>query len=633
MSTHRPTVLLADDHPQTAAALRTLLEGPFDVVDCVADGEALVRAATRLSPDVIVSDIGMPRMDGIDAARHILAMNPDARVVLVTVQSDASVVERSLAEGVLGYVVKMVAGDELVPAVQAALRGQRHVSGIVGFREDGADWRGGAGGECKARRRLDQMSSMPWSIGPSTHPVSRFPPRGPLVASDRVGHGAAVDDGAERTGGAEALGRAQQEIAELKARLAIEQIHCRAALEHGADFEDMVGRTPAMLRLHDQIAQVSVTDSTVLVTGETGTGKELVAHAVHSRSRRRNGPLVTVNCGALSPTLVESELFGHERGAFTGATSTRIGRFELADRGTLFLDEVGELPEEMQVKLLRVLQTGEVERLGSTRTRRVDVRLIAATNRVLTDAVAQGRFRSDLYYRLHVFPIEVPPLRERREDIPLLVAYLAERKGKVVGKTIDCIPDAVMRRLMQYLLAGQRARARERHRTRDHLVPRWDAVARLGVRSRPGRRAPRADQRGGRKHRGRPSDPARRRARLHRQGLRRLRLANQGPGLGIRATGYEAEHALLPHEQARHRSHGHDAMSGKPRPRVRILTSAGSRCRLQPREAIRQCVLSRNYQHRRESEPWHGRGYTGVNRFADSGNLRPDTVHEGAHQS
>ena len=298
------------------------------------------------------------------------------------------------------------------------------------------------------------MSSMPWSIGPSTHPVSRFPPRGPLVASDRVGHGAAVDDGAERTGGAGALGRAQQEIAELKARLAIEQIHCRAALEHGADFEDMVGRTPAMLRLHDQIAQVSVTDSTVLVTGETGTGKELVAHAVHSRSRRRNGPLVTVNCGALSPTLVESELFGHERGAFTGATSTRIGRFELADRGTLFLDEVGELPEEMQVKLLRVLQTGEVERLGSTRTRRVDVRLIAATNRVLTDAVAQGRFRSDLYYRLHVFPIEVPPLRERREDIPLLVAYLAERKGKVVGKTIDCIPDAVMRRLMQYSWPG-----------------------------------------------------------------------------------------------------------------------------------------------------------------------------------
>ena len=287
------------------------------------------------------------------------------------------------------------------------------------------------------------MSSMPWSIGPSTHPVSRLPPRRPLVPGSP-----------ERKGVADALRLAQQEIEELKTRLAVEQSHCREALEHGPDYDDMVGRTPAMLRLHDQIAQVGVTDSTVLVAGETGTGKELVARAVHSRSRRRNGPLVTVNCGALSPTLVESELFGHERGAFTGATSPRIGRFELADRGTLFLDEVGELPEEIQVKLLRVLQTGEVERLGSTHTRRVDVRLIAATNRVLPEAVAQGRFRSDLYYRLHVFPIHVPPLRERREDIPLLVAYLAERKGKVVGKVIDCIPEPVMRRLMQYSWPG-----------------------------------------------------------------------------------------------------------------------------------------------------------------------------------
>ena len=293
------------------------------------------------------------------------------------------------------------------------------------------------------------MSSMPWSIGSST-----LPPRRPLLASDRIPRRVAVADSAAEIASEEALGRAHEEIAELKRRLAVEQIHFREALEHGPDFDDMVGRTPAMLGLHDQIAQVAGTDSTVLVTGETGTGKELVARAVHSRSRRRSGPLVTVNCGALSPTLVESELFGHERGAFTGATSVRIGRFELADRGTLFLDEVGELPEEIQVKLLRVLQTGEVERLGSTRTRRVDVRLIAATNRVLTDAVTHGRFRSDLYYRLHVFPIHVPPLRERREDIPLLVTYLAEKKSQVVGKTIDCIPDAVMRRLMQYSWPG-----------------------------------------------------------------------------------------------------------------------------------------------------------------------------------
>ena len=239
----------------------------------------------------------------------------------------------------------------------------------------------------------------------------------------------------------------------MKSRLADESNRYRDA-PNGTDFEDIIGRTPAMVRLHEQITQVAGTTSAVLVTGETGTGKELVARAVHRRSRRRDKPLVIVNCGALTQTLAESELFGHERGAFTGATSRRAGRFELAHRGTIFLDEVGELPEEIQVKLLRVLQTGEVERLGSTQTLRVDVRLIAATNRNLEEAVAAGRFRSDLYYRLHVFPIHVPPLRERHEDIALLVAYLAERKSEAVGKTIDRIPDAVMQRLLEYPWPG-----------------------------------------------------------------------------------------------------------------------------------------------------------------------------------
>jgi transcriptional regulator with GAF, ATPase, and Fis domain len=251
----------------------------------------------------------------------------------------------------------------------------------------------------------------------------------------------------------EALRRALAEIATLKSRLASES--ARTCDERNAtDFEDIVGRTPSIQQLLARIGQVAATNSAVLVTGETGTGKELVARAVHRQSRRRNRPLVIVNCAALAPTLVESELFGHERGAFTGATSRRAGRFELADRGTVFLDEVGELPEAIQVKLLRVLQTGEVERLGSSQVLRVDARLIAATNRNLEAEVAAGRFRADLYYRLNVFPLHVPPLRERREDLPLLIAYLADKKGKAVGKIVEGIPPEVMQGLLQYHWPG-----------------------------------------------------------------------------------------------------------------------------------------------------------------------------------
>jgi transcriptional regulator with GAF, ATPase, and Fis domain len=195
---------------------------------------------------------------------------------------------------------------------------------------------------------------------------------------------------------------------------------------------------------------VAVTSSTVLVAGETGTGKELVARAIHQRSKRGAKLFVAVNCAALPASLVESELFGHERGAFTGAVTRRLGRFEQADGGTLFLDEVGELPLETQAKLLRVLQSGEFERVGGNRSLRTDVRIIAATNRDLTQAVREGRFRSDLYHRLSVFPVHLPPLRERRDDIPLLTAYLVTRKARQLGRNIERIPNAILDRLASY---------------------------------------------------------------------------------------------------------------------------------------------------------------------------------------
>jgi formate hydrogenlyase transcriptional activator len=212
----------------------------------------------------------------------------------------------------------------------------------------------------------------------------------------------------------------------------------------------MVGRSRALLEMLQKVELVAPTDSTVLLYGETGTGKELVARALHNRSARKERPLVKVNCGAISAGLVESELFGHMKGAFTGALDRRIGRFELAHGGTIFLDEIGELPLETQVKLLRVLQEQEFEPVGSSRTVRVDVRVIAATNRDLEEAVRAGRFRSDLFYRLNVFPIQVPPLRERRSDIPLLVMFFLSRFAKKLGKKVEAVPQGIMDLLTAY---------------------------------------------------------------------------------------------------------------------------------------------------------------------------------------
>jgi transcriptional regulator with GAF, ATPase, and Fis domain len=224
------------------------------------------------------------------------------------------------------------------------------------------------------------------------------------------------------------------------------------AADHAGDA--IVGDGDAMRYVLFRAEQVAATSATVLLQGETGTGKELLARAIHQRSARRDRAFVTVNCAALPANLIESELFGRERGAFTGAHATQIGRFELAHRGTIFLDEIGEMPLELQPKLLRVLQDGQMERLGSPRTIDLDVRVIAATNRTLVDEVKESRFRRDLYYRLNVFPITVPTLRERREDLPALVRYLVARLSRALGKPIDVIPPEVIRVLEVYEWPG-----------------------------------------------------------------------------------------------------------------------------------------------------------------------------------
>jgi formate hydrogenlyase transcriptional activator len=258
----------------------------------------------------------------------------------------------------------------------------------------------------------------------------------------------------EREQAQEKLRLALAEVETLKNRLQAENVYLQEEIRTEHNFEEMVGNSPALLGLTQKLERVAGTDATVLICGETGTGKELIARALHSSGPRKQRPLVKVNCGAVPASLLESELFGHVKGAFTGAIDRRVGRFELADGGTLFLDEIGELPLDTQVKLLRVLQEQEFEPVGSSRTQRVDVRIIAATNRDLEQEVRAGRFRSDLFFRLNVVPLTVPPLRERSTDIPMLVAYFLSRFSKKFGRKIDGVTRETMARLVKYRWPG-----------------------------------------------------------------------------------------------------------------------------------------------------------------------------------
>jgi transcriptional regulator with GAF, ATPase, and Fis domain len=261
-------------------------------------------------------------------------------------------------------------------------------------------------------------------------------------------------DGAEHLETRAALESAVEELELLREQLYRENLALRDEVDRVSMFEEIVGTSPALQAALSRVVKVAATDSTVLITGETGTGKELVARAVHRRSDRSSRAFVSVNCAAIPRELISSELFGHEKGAFTGAAQQRLGRFELADGGTLFLDEVGELPAETQIALLRVLQEHEFERVGGTRPIHADVRLIAATNRDLQAAMSAGSFRTDLFYRLHVFPIEIPPLRERKKDIPLLVEYFIDRYARKAGKDIRRVDKQTLQLLQSYPWLG-----------------------------------------------------------------------------------------------------------------------------------------------------------------------------------
>lgn len=246
----------------------------------------------------------------------------------------------------------------------------------------------------------------------------------------------------------------ESKLEQLQEKLKAENILLKKDITRDYSFENIIGQGDTIKYVLYRVQQVAPTNTTVLIEGETGVGKQLFAYAIHTLSNRKDHPMFKVNCATLSPTLIESELFGHEKGAFTGADKTVKGRFEVADGGTLFLDEIGELPLNLQAKLLRAIQDGEFERLGSTHTRKVDVRIVAATNKVLKNEINEGRFRKDLYYRLSAYPITIPPLRERQEDIPLLVSHYVRKLSRDMGKGIESVPKQIMEKLINYYWPG-----------------------------------------------------------------------------------------------------------------------------------------------------------------------------------
>ena len=422
----RPTVLYVEDNPDLRRHVRDLLDAHYNVFLAVDGRDGLVKVR-RHRPDLILADQMMPHMSGRSLLRE-LRSDPEMRpipVVFLTARAGAESRVESLDAGADDYLTKPFDEGELLARVRNLLRAraqERELEKKAGDLEKANE---------QLQKEIDERKRAERALQESN-----------CLLEQRV---------AERTA---ELKEALEGVEKSKNRLHAENVYLRQEIKLTHNFEEIITQSKGFRKVLAGVEQVAGTAATVLILGETGTGKELVARAVHSLSARKERPLVKVNCAALPASLIESELFGHERGAFTGALGRKVGRFELADGGTVFLDEIGDLPLELQAKLLRVLQEGEFERLGGTCTLKADVRVIAATNRDLERAVERGDFREDLFYRLNVFPILCPPLRERREDIPLLVSHFVEKHSVRIGKKIEAVAPEVMEALQAYSWPG-----------------------------------------------------------------------------------------------------------------------------------------------------------------------------------
>ena len=510
------TLLLVDDNQDNLQVLYGILEPLGHRLLVARSGEDALKIAVRARPELILLDIMMPGMDGFEVCAHLLTdpHTSSTAVIFLSALDDTDSKIRGLQLGAVDYITKPFQAEEVIARVQthltvAQLReklaeqneqlasAKQHIleavaEGIYGLDVEGnitfanpaackltgysegdlvgnsihelhlyARWDGtpyhfietGIYHTLRSSEVCNSDSDVFWRSAGDHFPVAwNCAP----ILRDGVINGAvlAFQDISARKRQEAALKDALAEVEHLHDRLQAENQYLQQEVASGGGFDDIVGESDALRAVLAQIEQVAPTHSSVLIQGESGTGKEALARAIHDHSARRDRPLIKVNCGAITPNLIESELFGHEKGSFTGAVKQRQGYFELADGGTIFLDEIGELPLDAQVKLLRVLQEQEFNRIGSEEPIRVDVRIIAATNRDLADMVESGEFRMDLYYRLNVFPLSVPPLRERREDIPLLVKKFLRDQSRALGREFSRISEESLQLLEGYHWPG-----------------------------------------------------------------------------------------------------------------------------------------------------------------------------------
>ena len=400
------TILVVDDNLKNVQLMGSILSDIGYKIEFALDGEKALAWLTKKKFDLILLDIMMPGISGFDVCKKIRE-NPgfnDLPIIFLSAKTDKESILEGFDLGAHDYVSKPFDTKELLARVETHLE--------IRY----------------SRERLKNMNKI---LGQKV-----------LERTTQL----------ERAN--EDLTKALKKVKLLKNQLEEENISLLEELKLEHKFDYIIGGSSSMKKTLLMVEEVAPTETTVLIEGETGVGKELIARAIHNSSRRNKKPLIKVNCAALPSSLIESELFGYEKGAFTGAEKSQMGRFELADKGTIFLDEIGELPLELQVKILRVIQDGEFERLGSPVTRTVDIRIITATNRVLKKEIKEGRFREDLYFRLNVYPIMVGPLREKKDDIPVLVNYFVKKLSKRVGKEIEKIPERTMNILMNYSWPG-----------------------------------------------------------------------------------------------------------------------------------------------------------------------------------